>query len=339
MSGQPAARVRRIIAVVLACLFVAATVYAVINRQLIQDQVSAARFDASSTVLELKRGMHLTESGERIFLASRPTLDGSQHFNTQCAEVQHGATGHVLGCFTQDRIHLFAVTDPRLSGIVKVTAAHELLHATYARMRPGDRAALAEKLRKLYKERSQSDPDLAERMSMYASLSDAAFAAELHAVFGSEQENLPDWLEEHYAQWFKHRSMIAGTYRTYLGVFRGIKNEASTLRSQMSTLRADVEQRKADYDEAVAAYDKDAADLKRRGTKRELKDDPGTWARLNKELDARRVSLKGTLEDLQDDVNRYNEMRTELEQLATLSTELEQHLDSALAPITTRPTD
>lgn len=337
MSGRPAARVPCIIAVALACALIAALIYAVMNRQLIQDQMAAARFNPTSQVQSLQQSLQLTESGERIFLASHPTLDGSQYFNTQCAEVQHGASGHVLGCFVDNHIHLYSVSDPRVAGIVEVTAAHELLHAAYARMQPGDRAALGKKLRDLYEKRAKNDPDLVERMSMYSGLSDAAFAAELHSVFGSERTNLPAWLEKHYAQWFKHRPHFAETYRSYRGVFQGIQSEAQTLRDQMDELRTDVETRKVAYDDEVAMFDSDSADFKTRQLAKEFKTNPEEEARLAQDLESRRKAIKETLSGLQDDVDRYNDMRADLEQLAALSLELDETLDSALAPITTRP--
>lgn len=337
MSGPPAARVRHIIAIVLACALIAATVVAVMNRQLIQDKISAASFTPTAAVIDLKDSLKLTDEGTRIFLASRPTLDGTQYFNTQCSEVKHGAAGHVLGCFIEDRIHLYNVADPRVSGIVKVTAAHELLHAAYARMQPGDRTALAEKLLKLYDERSQEEPDLTRRMEMYASLPRTAFAAELHSVFGSEQEDLPEWLEEHYAQWFTNRAEITKSYRGYQSVFRGLQNDASDLRSRMKELRIDVEERKVEYDKAVAAFDADTAEFNRRNKKREFASNPKAGEAINRSLKERRAGLNQTLTELQDDIAHYNEMRTELEHLGNVSTQLEAHLDSALAPITTRP--
>lgn len=339
MSGHSAAHVRRITATIVVCALVVATVIAVLNRQLIQDEFAAASFKPTDSIIELKRSLDLTDAGRRVFLASRPTLDGTQYFNTQCAQVQHGATGHVLGCFVEDRIHLYNVTDPRVSGIVEVTAAHELLHATFARMRPGDRAALSEKLRKLYEERSREDPDLAQRMEMYSTLPPSAFAAELHSIFGSEQADLPDWLEEHYAQWFADRSAITESYRAYRSVFQGLQNEASSLRGRMSTLRSDIEARKVTYDADVAAHDADLAEFNQRSKNREFATNAAAREEISASLKARRAALEQSLNSLQDDINRYNEMRTELEQLAKLSTELEGHLDSALAPITTRPSE
>ncbi|MBP1325305.1 putative nucleic acid-binding Zn-ribbon protein [Leucobacter exalbidus] len=342
MSGRPAARLRPIIVTILACALVAATVGAVMNRQLISDHIAAAGFEAPSPVLELQQSLHLTDDGTRIFLASHPTLDGSQHFNTQCAELLQGVTAHVLGCYVDDRIHLFNVVDPRVAGIVQVTAAHELLHAAYARMRPGDRSVLAEKLRKLYKERSQADPDLAKRMEMYSNLSDTAFAGELHSILGSEMEDLPEWLEEHYAQWFEDRSSITATYRAYQGVFQGLKNDSNSLRERMRVLRVDVEKRKADYDIAIEAYDADAAELEQQLNAPKRSKSRATIEserEKQRDLEERRTELKETLKGLQDDIDHYNEQRAALQQLGELSTELEQQLDSALAPVTTRPTE
>ena len=337
MSGRPAAGARRAIATILVCALIALMVYAVLNRQLLQDRFAAATFDAPTSITELKQSLQLTEAGARIFLAAEPTLDGSQNFNAQCSRVQEGATGHVLGCYIDDHIHLFNVTDPRVSGIVEVTAAHELLHATWARMRPGDRTLLTEKLRKLFDERSQEDPDLAARMAMYQDLPEPAFAAELHSVLGSELAELPGWLEEHYAQWFTDRASIAQTYKAYRSVFQGLKNEATTLQQSMHTLRVSVEERKAAYDEDLAVYESDLSDFERRNKNREFVHDPKLRDSMRADLRSRHTRLDATLKELQDDIDRYNEMRADLENLSQLSVELEEQLDSALAPVTTRP--
>ncbi|MBL3700351.1 hypothetical protein [Leucobacter luti] len=320
-------------------VLIGAVVVTVMNRQQIKDHFSAVAFEPSARVSEVLTSLRLSESGERVFLATHPTIDGSQHFNEQCAEVDHSEQGHVLGCFTHDRIHLFDVSDDRVTGIVEVTAAHELLHATFARLGEGDRAALSAKLRQEYDELAEENPELKERMSVYEHLSDTAFANELHSVLGTEVRELPGWLERHYEQWFKDRGAIVDGFASYHAVFVDLQQQAEDIRAEMTTLRADVEQRKIDYGAAVDQFNADAAEFSARNERFEFSDSPDEFERVRADLEWRRGELEVTLEQLQADIDRYNALRDQLTALSEVSSELDQQLNSDLAPVTTRPTE
>jgi len=321
---------------VLAAVVVAGTV-AFAHRQDIQDHFKARAFEPSDRVVEVLDNLDLTDSGERIFLASEATVDGGQRFNEQCDEVDHSEQGHVLGCFANGRIHLFDVTDERVSGIVEVTAAHELLHAAWSRLGDGERAELIPRLRDAYEEISAGDPDLADRMTVYTHLSDAAFANELHSVLGTEVRELPQWLEQHYARWFEDRGALVDHFDDYHAVFADLQQQSEALQAEMTALRSDVERRNADYDAAVEQFNRDVSQFNARNERYEFAADPGEFTRIRDELQARRAALETTLAGLQADIDRYNEMRDHLQELGQLSTELDQQLDSDLAPVTTRP--
>lgn len=330
-GAKRALRVSIFLVIVIA-VFVAFT-----HKQDIQDHFKASNFNPSPRAEEVLEALQLTSTGERVFLASQPTVDGSQQFNEQCADVDHSEEGHVLGCFTRDRIHLFDVTDERVSGIVEVTAAHELLHAAFSRLGAGDRTALAEKLRNEYNVMSTTDPELVERMSVYEHLSDAAFANELNSVLGTEVRELPTWLEEHYAKWFENRAALIDDFDSYHSVFVGLQDQAESLQSEMTTLRADVEQRNLDYDDAVDQFNTDAADFRSRNERFEFSSDQDEFDRIRAELSERRSALQATLTTLQADIDHYNDLRKQLQDLSKVSTELAGKLNSDLAPVTTRP--
>lgn len=318
---------------------VVAVCVAVSFRQEIKDHFAAVAFDPSVRVSEVSHDLRLTEAGERIFLATHPTVDGSQHFNAQCAGVDHSEQGHVLGCFTQDRIHLYDVTDERVAGIVEVTAAHELLHATFARLGEGDRAALTAKLRQEYERLSVDDAELRERMSVYEHLSDSAFANELHSVLGTEVRELSDDLEAHYARWFRDRGAIVDTFARYHAVFVDLQRQADEIQAEMTALREDVERRKVEYGAAVEQFNADAADFSARNERFEFSDAPAAFEQVRGDLEWRRAELELTLTELQGDIDRYNALRDQLSALSEVSSALDQHLNSDLAPVTTRPTE
>ncbi|QYM76186.1 hypothetical protein [Leucobacter luti] len=339
MAKNTRSPLKRGLWIVFFLLLIGAVVFAATYRQEIKDHFSAAGFEPSQRVTEVLSSLRLSEAGERVFLATHPTVDGSQNFNEQCAEVDHSEEGHVLGCFTHDRIHLYDVTDDRVTGIVEVTAAHELLHATFARLGEGDRAALSAKLRQEYDRMSATDPDLKERMSVYEHLSDTAFANELHSVLGTEVRELPGWLERHYEQWFRDRRSIVDAFASYHAVFVDLQNQADSIRSEMKALRADVEARKVAYGDAVDQFNADAADFGARNERFEFSAAPDEFERIRAELEWRRGDLEVTLTGLQADIDRYNALRDQLTALSEVSSDLDQQLNSDLAPVTTRPTE
>lgn len=339
MGKQGRSALKRIVALLCVLALAGTAAFALSHRQEIRDHFAAMGFEPSARVVEITRTLRLTDSGRRVFFATHPTVDGSQNFNEQCSEVDHSERGHVLGCYTGERIHLFNVTDERVQGVVEVTAAHELLHASYSRLGEGDRAALAPRLRTAYEELAERDPRLRERMAVYEHLSEAAFANELHSVLGTEMRELPEWLEEHYAQWFEDRAALVDTFEAYHSVFVDLQRQAEALESEMATLRSDIEDRKAAYDDAVRGFNDDAAEFSARNDRYEFSEAPDEFARIRDELAQRREELERTLGELQADIDRYKNLGTQLKELGELSTELDQHLNSDLAPVTTRPTE
>lgn len=328
---------KRVLGLLLLVAILVAGGLAFMHRQTISDHFAARSFTPSPEVAELVDSMALTEAGERVFMASKPTLDGSQHFNDQCAAVDHSEQGHVLGCFSGEKIHLFEVADERLQGVVEVTAAHELLHAIYQRMGAAERDAFSKRLNVAYEELAAESPELKERMAVYDHLSQASFSNELHSVLGTEVQELPQWLENHYAVWFEDRDLLLDHFESYHAVFTELRDRAEELQEQMLALRDDVEQRNAEYEAAVAQFNADADDFQKRNEAYEFSDDPDAFQRIYDELEARRQKLQADLAALQADIAHYEEMRKELQQLSQTSTELDQLMDSELAPPATRP--
>lgn len=332
MSGGAGKVIGRVLTVLLVVGMLFGAAFAYMHRQEIADHFAAQSFSPSPEVSELADRLELTDSGRRVFLASRPTLDASQNFNEQCAEVDHAEGSHVLGCFTDGTIHLFKVTDPRLDGIVEVTAAHELLHAIFWRLGADERAELSEGLRAAYEDLAAADPELAQRMSVYESLSDEAFANELHSVLGTEVPVLPEWLERHYAESFRNRPLIIDFFDAYHAVFADLQSRTDELQQTMTELRESIEARSAAYDTAVQELNADVAEFNRRNEAFEFSDDEAAFWAARGELQQRSEALQADLAVLQADIARYEEMRLELEQLGAVNAELNENLNSQLAP-------
>lgn len=307
-------------------------VAAVLNRQYVEDRIAAARFEPTAEVDAVRERLQLTDAGDLVFLASAPTLVSSQRFNEQCAGVDHSDDGHVLGCFAAGRIHLFQVTDERLFGVVEVTAAHELLHATYSRLSAEERRELAPALESAYADAAEADPELKERMSLYEGLSRPAFVNELHSVLGTEVAELPAELEEHYAAWFRDRAAIVSHFADYHGVFSALQQEAAALEQEMQALAAQIEERSAGYQAAVADYNHAVQRFRERNENYEFSGNPTLFDSIRDDLDAQREGLEAERAALNAEIDRYNGLRDRLSELSETSAELDRTIDSSLAP-------
>lgn len=337
MGSGVGKRIGRWFAAVLTMALLAGIVVAYLHRGEIRDYFAAAGFTPSKRIVEVQQEIDLTPAGERIFLASRPTIGGREEFSEWCAKVDHSEQGHVLGCYTDSRIRLFEVTDERLAGIVEVTAAHELLHAVFGRMTAGERERVSKELRSEYARLAEKNPELEERMGVYSKLSAASFANELHSVLGTEIADLSPELEEHYARWLGDRAGIVQLYESYRSVFEDLTAQVKSLSAELEALRADIEKRNAAYDEDVRRFNADANDFKARNERYEFSGNEALFDEIRSDLLRRQAELGERLAALQADTKRFNEMREELIALNSVSVELNSALDSSLPTPTERP--
>lgn len=316
--------------VVVALIAVATLLY--MNRQTFQDHFAAQDFDPSPRISEVTSSLALTDVGERIFFATHPSIEGRETFNTRCERSDHDSGGHLLGCYSDDRIHLFEVDDDRLTGVVEVTAAHELLHAAHARLSQSERERLSKRLRDVYEELIVADPTLEERMSVYSSLSAARFANELHSVLGTEVADLPDWLENHYATWFADRASIVELFDSYHEVFASLQRQAESLQERLESLRAGIEDESSQYTASVEQFNADWASFRARNDAFEFSDEPDEFYRLLDAFEQRRTVLEDWRVSLEERVEEHERLRLELEELGELSSELNEKIDSEFSP-------
>lgn len=321
---------RRVVTVIVVSLIAVAGVFAYSNKQFLNDVWAANTFQPTAEITSLKQSLALTDQGNRVFLASHPTLDDAEQFNTNCAGVDHAEDGHILGCFAQDRIHLFNIQDERLAGIVEVTAAHELLHAVFQRIQGPARDDLVNKLISLYDEMKVSHPALAERMSVYEHLSRTSFANELHSVFATEAWPLPAWLEQHYAAWFADQQIISTFYNSFHGTFEDLYARSEALSAELESIRVDVEARREAYREAVEIYNAELADFKQRNEAYEFSSNPAEFYLLLDDFDARRAALNAEVDALNAEIARYETLRAELNKLSELNRELQSQMSAEL---------
>lgn len=332
MASRGARVVGRIFSWLIVIALVAAGVFAWVNWQWVDDTFQAFTARPTAEVVRIADRIELTGDGERVFYASHPALEEGEAFNESCADVPIAEGDHVLGCYADKEIFLFRVTDERLDGVVEVTAAHELLHAVYARFSAGERDTIDAAVAAEYERVTAEDPELAERMSVYDELAGASFANEMFAVMGTEVGGLNERLESTYGRWFADRDVVVSLYDSYHSVFTELQEQADALEAELDQMFTDIEAQKAQYDADLAQYNADVESFNARNEAYEFSGNPDEFSRLRNELEQRRSGLNASLESINANVESYNAKREELIALGRESEDLNAQLDSSAPP-------
>src|SRR5439155_1758784 len=132
-------------------------------------------------------------------LAASPAVEDVDTFARNCGiDSRPDAPGephtHTQGCYVGGRIHLLAPDRAEAHDLLYVVAAHELLHAVYAWLGPGERSRIDAEV-----EAARVGNDrLEERLKPYGTT--PTLDNEMHSILGSEFDGLSPALEAHYAQ-------------------------------------------------------------------------------------------------------------------------------------------
>ncbi len=234
----------REVAAILVTTLVLTGAYAFLQSRFFQDLWKSWRYDESSMVSEIRRELELTEKGKRIFLATQPALEEAESFNEHCNS--HEVEVSLLGCYTNDQMYIYEVQLPELVDSHKVTAAHELLHAVWARMSGGERKEVEKWLSKVRQENSEW---VEEELKLY---DETAQMEELYTRVGTKLREIPEELEEHYRKYFQNRLKIVEFYENYQAPFQKLQDENQALREKVLQLGEEIDAGKEEYDRRIA---------------------------------------------------------------------------------------
>ncbi len=269
-----------------------------LNRDYLLDYFRAMNYEPSSEMAEIRDKIDLTEHGEFIFNVSRPVLDSQNDFNNHCITVASETA--VLGCYTNKTIYIYNIESAELEGIREVTAAHELLHAVYARMDDAKKAELLASLKQVYKENMDV---LQDDLDLYA---DVEREEEIYVRVGTELADLPDDLEKHYAEIFKDQDKIAAYYNKYSSVFKDLKAELETLTAEMEDLSEQIEAKKVLYETRAGVLSSEIAEFNDCATRAGCFASETEYSNRRAELVGEQESLNGIYNEITNLVNEYN---------------------------------
>jgi hypothetical protein len=311
-----------LIAVAVAAVLVAAP-WDAQRRQAYADQWIVWTEPPAQRIEQLADDLELTETGRRIFFASRPQIDAADDFQQHCP--LEGDV--VLGCYGGTRIYVYEVTDERLAGTIETTAAHELLHAVYDRLSRDDAA----RIDALVADYVAALPDDDENVRIVAGYPEAQRADEWHSRLGTSYTELPATLEEHYAVYFGDRARVVAFSADSTAQLDGYADRIEQLSAELQAASADLEARSAAYDAAITQLNAEVEEFNRRAN-------AGDFASQS-QFDSERAALVGRQDALEADrvqlnadVDAYNAKLEELQTLDAERAELFSQLDSRAAP-------
>ncbi len=180
----------------------------------------------------------MTDTARRLFYVNQPTIEATKLSLNLCKSSEHTI---VLGCYVPSKgIFLQAVTDPRLQGVMEVTAAHEMLHVVYQRMSIFEQSQINKQLQAVLNQ--LDNPRIRKIVQTYREQDSRSVDNELHSILGTEVQNLSPELEAHYRIYFTNRSTIVALSEQYEGRFTALRNKAKLLSQQLSMQNLALEQ-------------------------------------------------------------------------------------------------
>lgn len=320
--------IKSLVSAVIGISLIVAGLFLWINKQHVIDWLAYQSFEPTEEIVAIVDRTQMSDTGKFYFYASEPVVQNAAQFNQSCERKE--PTSAILGCYANNRIYVYGVTDPRLDGIKEVTAAHEMLHAAYQRLGSSEKAALNELLENEYK-KAQGDEDLAARMEFYAKYEAGERYNELHSIVATEFASIDPKLEAHYQRYFTDRSAVVTLHDMYASVFASLKAHSDELLAQLEELGPQIESQSTAYNAAVRQLNADIQSFNARATSGDFSSRSAFNAERSR-LVARADALDRQRSQINRDVATYERLREEYNETAASSNELYKSMDSNLAP-------
>ena len=291
------------------------------------DEFRAQQYTPSSHISAIEQRVTLTSAGRRIFYATSPEVQDSGQFNGSCHSVER--TTAILGCYYRDRIYLYNVQNSELDGALDVTAAHELLHAAYARLSTFEQHKVDGLVRAAY-QKVKNEPTLKRLMEYYKQAEPGAEINELHSILGTTIANLDSELERYYARYFTNRASIVTLNQRYTQVFSELDQQATSLRAKISAEESSLKTETDAYQNELNQLNSDIQSFNQRAVSGDFSSQE--FYATRSALSGRVASLNNQQNQLNTRISAYNTMIAEYNKLAVRAQQLNQSMNGVSAP-------
>lgn len=315
-------------AILLIALLILGSVVAY-ERQNIYDWLALRNYQPPATIVQLANETTMNTYARKVFYVNHPAIDNKATFNQQCPD-NGGEKTVVLGCYhpDQDGIFLLNVSDPRLSGVEEVTAAHETLHAIYGRLSSRERNYVDGLLMNYYLH-DLHDKRILATIAAYKKSEPNDWVNEMHSVFGTEIAQLPTPLENYYKQYFTDRQKIAAYAAQYQAAFTNRQAQVAQDDSTLATMKTHIASDESSLQSQDKTITNDQSKLESLKSSGDYTDYNAGVPGFNNEVDTYNV-LVTTTRNL---ITQYNQLVVTRNAIATAENQLVQELSAAPQPI------
>ncbi|MFI5275255.1 MAG: hypothetical protein ACHQT5_00325 [Candidatus Saccharimonadales bacterium] len=295
------------------------------ERQNVSDWLALRSYQPSNTVVELATETTMNAYARKVFYVNHPNIDNKINFYQNCPN-NGGEKTVVLGCYHngQRGIFVLQVSDPRLSGIEQVTAAHETLHAIYDRLSSRDRNYVDGLLMDYY-QHDLHDKRILDTIAAYKKSEPNDVVNEMHSVFGTEVTNLPTPLENYYKQYFTERQKIAAYASQYEAAFTSRQNQVAEDDTSLASMKAKITTDEASLQAQQKTIDSDKARLENLKDSSDYADYNNGVPSFNSEVDTYNTMVTVT----RSLIAQYNQLVEARNAIAIEENQLVQDISSA----------
>jgi hypothetical protein len=307
----------------------AALVLAAFNRQAIQDWWKLRGYQSPSAVVQLADQDTMNSYTQHLFYLNKPQLPTTvASFRQDCPENKDTI---VLGCYHpgQNGIFIYNVQDPALAGIQQVTAAHEVLHAVYARLSSRDRSQLDNELEAFYKH-GLTDPVVMAEVKLYQQTEPTDVMDEMSCTFGTEVANLPATLTAYYNRFFTNRVAIVAYEQRYEGAFISRQSTIANDDQQLAAMKQQINAQQAALGSQLTQINSNRTNLNSLLSSGQAAAYNAAVPGFNNEID----TYNAAVNSLRTTINSYNQLVASRNLIAGQLTTLDSAIDTRQIPQT-----
>jgi hypothetical protein len=206
--------------------------------QYLQDQYFLATYHPSAQIAAIASEDGMKGKGLTLFYESNPQIVDSATIQQHCP----GGSGiEVFGCYDGRTIYVLNISNPQLKSQMGTAAAHEMLHAAYARLSKSKKNQIDPEIEAAEPTCAQTPGiNLDARLADYSQSEPGQRDNELHSILGTECTDVGPTLESYYSQYFTNRTNLVTLSSQYNEVFlaarQGLENDKSSYLTCISGL-------------------------------------------------------------------------------------------------------
>ncbi|MCX6727849.1 MAG: hypothetical protein NTX11_03500 [Candidatus Saccharibacteria bacterium] len=201
------------------------------------DQFTVAFYSGPEKVKQLADQSGMNQHGKALFYSTNPEIVDYPTIQNHCP----GDSDQIIeyGCFiqTDNKIYILNIPDDRISGLMNISAAHEMLHKAYSEMDSTEKTTINSEVESM-KTSNIDDKDFNDMVQPYLDnkVDVATLDNELHSLIGTEVAISDSQLEEHYSKYFTSRQNNVDAERQVRSTISEIESSLTAERTRIDGL-------------------------------------------------------------------------------------------------------